>query len=341
MAKTKQRAAGQRKTKSQPNTNGAQGSVKGAQATGNNIQPGTQNTRVRKSLGPQRKKRHSWIFISSVIALVIIALGTFLVVRLQQDSTLRTGQDNVLQAVSTLDSQTLATVGVGGVKNPMHAIKGDQILKGSHGKPELFYFGSEFCSNCAAQRWSTIIALSRFGNFTHLDPLITGDGHIVTFSFHNSAYNSQYIDFVGIEATNNQQPKPQLLDHMTPAQQQAYNKYNQSPFINQDEVGKTPFINIANQQVSVGAYFQPDILSGRSYQDIVDQLKDTNSDISRNVLGTANLLTAALCVATSDQPGNVCTVAPIPEMQKLLPKPSTDTGSHLALKSIWRLDIQV
>ena len=31
--------------------------------------------------------------------------------------------------------------------------------------PEVLYMGAEYCPYCAAQRWSTIIALSRFGTW--------------------------------------------------------------------------------------------------------------------------------------------------------------------------------
>ena len=35
-------------------------------------------------------------------------------------------------------------------------------------KPEILYIGAEYCPFCAAQRWSMIIALSRFGTFSNL-----------------------------------------------------------------------------------------------------------------------------------------------------------------------------
>ena len=35
-------------------------------------------------------------------------------------------------------------------------------------KPEILYIGAEYCPFCAAERWSMIIALSRFGTFSNL-----------------------------------------------------------------------------------------------------------------------------------------------------------------------------
>jgi hypothetical protein len=329
MAKQKQRAAKQQKAQMQQKTQlqtlskpqpAAQ--VKSQQPASNTQQP----VRIRKSLGMQtRKKRNNWIFIGSVIALIIVAIGTFLFVRLQADNAQRTGEDKALSTLSSLDPQLLATIGPGGVtvNTVMHAIKDAPLLTGAHGRAQFFYVGGEACQDCAAQRWAIVAALSRFGKFERLDTIISSGGHIATFTFHSFSYSSQYIDFVGLETTDNQVTQSQFLDHMSSTQQQIYDKYGQPPYIDKDQAGKLPFINIANQQVSTMPYFSAQLLSGRSYQDILDQLKDTNSATARSILGTANFLTSAMCVATKNQPVNVCSAAPVPEIQKSLPKPAS------------------
>ena len=38
----------------------------------------------------------------------------------------------------------------------------------SNGKPEVLFLGGEYCPYCAAERWSMVNALSRFGTFTGL-----------------------------------------------------------------------------------------------------------------------------------------------------------------------------
>jgi hypothetical protein len=290
---------------------------------------GSTTKNVRKSLGmPNRKKRRSWLFATSVILFIVIAIGAFVFVRLQQDNAQRQGETQAIQTLTTLDPQLLTTVGAGGVTTTMHAIKDAPALKGAHDKPLVLYVGREACKACAAQRWPIIIALSRFGKFEKLTPLISTDGHIATFTFYKSTYTSQYLDFAGIETYDNQTSQPQQLDHLTATQQEAYNKYGQPPYIDQSQVGTWPFLDIANQQVSYNAYFDASPLSQRSYQEILDLLKDTNSDLTRGIFGSANYLTAAICVATNNQPASVCTTAPIPEIQKNLPKPEekkTDT----------------
>ena len=49
----------------------------------------------------------------------------------------------------------------------------------SGGKPEVLYVGTEFCPYCAAESWSLIVALSRFGQFSGLQhqPLPVVRGH--------------------------------------------------------------------------------------------------------------------------------------------------------------------
>ena len=42
--------------------------------------------------------------------------------------------------------------------------------------PEILYMGAEYCPYCAAQRWSTIIALSRFGKFSGLGNMSSYSG---------------------------------------------------------------------------------------------------------------------------------------------------------------------
>src|ERR1039458_3037960 len=76
---------------------------------------------------------------------------------------------SVLAAVTSVSPSVSSTIGAGGVADPLEAISGSPAaLTGSSGKPEVFYLGAEFCPYCAAERWSVVIALSRFGKFSNL-----------------------------------------------------------------------------------------------------------------------------------------------------------------------------
>jgi hypothetical protein len=38
----------------------------------------------------------------------------------------------------------------------------------SKARPEIIFLGAEFCPYCATERWSIVMALSKFGTFSHL-----------------------------------------------------------------------------------------------------------------------------------------------------------------------------
>jgi hypothetical protein len=64
------------------------------------------------------------------------------------------------------------------------------------------------------------------------------------------------------------------------------------------------------------------VLIGHSWDDIANQIQDPSTDISKGVLGAANYLTAAICLATQNQPSSVCSANPIPQIEGSLPKAS-------------------
>jgi hypothetical protein len=235
----------------------------------------------------------------------------------------------VLNTITHIDPTVLAQVGTGSAANLMKPVKGGTPLTGPTGKPEVFYAGGEYCPFCAAQRWAIIVSLSRFGTFNNVTAITSEESSISTFTFHNSTYKSQYIDFVPLELQDNQ-TNPQPLETPTPAQQQLMSTYDAPPYTSADSAGSIPFIDIANQQVSSGAYYSPDLLVGHTWDDIASQIKDPNTDISKGVLGAANYLTAAICVATQNQPSSVCAAAPIPQIEKSLPKALNADGGQLA-----------
>src|SRR5207245_7045155 len=109
----------------------------------------------------------------------------------------------------------LTAVGTGGVQNPLHTVKGPPpILVGPTGKPQFLYVGAEYCPYCAAQRWATVVALSRFGTFSKLYQTTSSSSDVYpstpTFTFYSAlykgpVYTSSYIDFVPVETQGNVQ----------------------------------------------------------------------------------------------------------------------------------------
>jgi hypothetical protein len=73
--------------------------------------------------------------------------------------------------------------------------------------------------------------------------------------------------------------------------------------------GAIPFIDYGNKFMSVGASYNPGVLSGLSWTQIAGDLSTPSSPVAQGVLGTANYATAAICSLTGDQPATACTPA--------------------------------
>jgi hypothetical protein len=66
-----------------------------------------------------------------------------------------------------------------------------------------------------------------------------------------------------------------------------------------------------------GASFDPSVLSGLSWTQISQDLRNPSSPVARAILGTANYMTAALCQMTNDHPASVCTL-PVRKLQRTI-----------------------
>ena len=56
-----------------------------------------------------------------------------------------------------------------------------------------------------------------------------------------------------------------------------------------------------------GASYSPQILAGKTQEEIAAALADPKSPIAQAIVGSANVLTAAICATTDQQPAAVCT----------------------------------
>ncbi len=64
--------------------------------------------------------------------------------------------------------------------------------------------------------------------------------------------------------------------------------------------------------------YLPDVLSGMSWQAVADSLLQPSSQQAKPILGSANLITAAICKLTADQPATVCSSSTIQSIEKTL-----------------------
>jgi hypothetical protein len=227
--------------------------------------------------------------------------GTVLPASVQKDIT--TVPASVLDKVGIGSVPSFMTTGEGGAP-PINAISDKPLT--SNGKPEMLYIGAEFCPYCAAMRWSMAVALSRFGTFTtplhgiHSSSTDT-DPNTPTLTFYKSSYSSPYLTFTPVE---NETVSRGPLQNTTAAQQALWQKYDSSA----TGVGY-PFISFGNKYVIKLPTYDPGVLAGMTWAQVAAALHNPNSPVAQGALGTANLITAAICKMTGGKPGNVCTSA--------------------------------
>ncbi len=312
---------------------------------------GSQNSQSQaRNRGPMQRKssQRQWLFIGGVLLLVAIIIGAFVVISRAQSGTQggpTQASSEVFNDVTRVDPNVLAVVGSGNVQNPLRAVKGSPpIVTGPTGKPEFLYIGAEYCPFCAGQHWPIVVALSRFGTFSKLYQTTSSSTdaypNTPTFTFSHavyggSFYTSSYIDFVSVELQGNQQDATgnyPTLETPTADQQHLLNTYDAPPYTNQ--AGSIPFIDIGNRYIAVGLAqgYSPQDLAGLQWKDIASDLVDSNTAVSKGILGTANYLTAGICMITQQQPGSVCNTAIIQTLEQSLGKSTmTSSGTQIAV----------
>jgi hypothetical protein len=263
--------------------------------------------RVESQRAAQRRRALA-VLSTVVVILLVAAAGALIEIhRTHNNSNVRTNATaSLVDSITSVSPAALQTVGKGSTTLLAKPTSGDPPLT-VDGKPEFLYVGGEFCPFCAAERWSMIQALSRFGTFTGLSQIRSAndDGDLATFTFYKSSYTSKYISFVPVE---NEDRNSKQLQAMTAAQAKIFKKYTTG----------FPFLYFGGKYVQLNAGYNPDDLSGLDWQQIATQLKTPSSKIAQDILGEANNLTATLCKLTNNKPANVCSTSTIAGLQSQL-----------------------
>ena len=216
---------------------------------------------------------------------------------------------SVIRDITSVPASTVATVGRGTtIPRAVIPLSGTPLTSG--GKPEVLYIGAEYCPFCAAERWAMAVALSRFGTFSGLRGIHSSSTDVYpntpTLTFYKSTYTSKYLTFTPVETTTvNSAP----LQKTTAAQQALLSRYDVPPYVSSQAKGAIPFIDFGNKFMISGASYSPQVLQGKTWSEVASSLSDPSSPISRGAVGAANLITAALCKLTGNQPASACTPA--------------------------------
>jgi hypothetical protein len=292
---------------------------------------GTRQERIAAQQAAARRaevRNRVLIASGSVVVVIAIVLAFVLVKMNSKPSTTAGGVSNgptgtalssVVTNATSVPASTLNTVGAGSgiiASGLPQAIKGGTPLT-SGGKPEVLYLGAEYCPYCAAERWAMVVALSRFGSFSGLRTVHSGNvsGEVFpntpTWTFYKSTYTSKYLTFTPVEMQTNVAASGgqgyTTLQTPTSAQQALLSKYDAPPYVQSSSAGAIPFMDFGNKYMLSGATYSPQVLQGKSWSQIAAALKDPTSPIAEAVDGTANYLTATICKLTGNQPAAACT----------------------------------
>jgi thiol-disulfide isomerase/thioredoxin len=186
------------------------------------------------------------------------------------------------------------------------------------GRPVVLFMGAEYCPYCAAERWPVVVALSRFGTFSGLKTTTSSTTDVFpdtpTVTFVGSTYTSDYVTFSSAET---QDRTGATLQTPTPLQRRLFETYNTDAITG--ATGTIPFVMIGNRFVWAGASYDPQVLQGKTFDQIARSLADPRTDTARAIDGTANVITAAICRATDGQPGSVCDTPAVHKADPALP----------------------
>jgi hypothetical protein len=263
----------------------------------------------RRATQRAKERNRRLVTISIVVAIIAVVVVLTLIVESTYNDPYAKYigmpvSPSVLQEITGVSPSTLSTIGKpSGVTAPL-AITGPSLTVG--GKPEVLYVGAEYCPFCALERWSLIIALSQFGNFTGLEYMQSSptdqNANTPTFTFVSSNYTSPYIAFVPVEEFNRATSTITTLSSYQSSAVSAYDTCGGTT-----SAGGIPFIDIANSwAVSCGAQSTLD-LSGQNWTKVASVLDNPNSNTAQLIDGAANTLITAICKVDGGQPSSVCT----------------------------------
>ena len=252
---------------------------------------------------------------AGVVLLVAVVVIAFIALRPGSNPNpvpTPTGQtaQSILAEITSLPTSELDQVGGGSANiQKFGAISGQPLS--SNGKPEVLFVGAEYCPYCAAERWALIIAFSRFGQLSGVDLTTSSSSDAFpdtpTFTFRHATYSSDSLALRTVELGDR---LGNALQQATPAETALDQQYAS---------GTIPFVDLGGRLYFYGATYIPDDLQGLDWQSIANDLRNPSTSQAKEILGSANYITAAICRAIGGPP-SVCSDPVIQRLEAALPK---------------------
>jgi hypothetical protein len=277
--------------------------------------------------GPKRAPRrvNTALYAWGAVGLVVILVVVLVIVKVTSSSSTSGPQASAKPVTATIAAQVTQipesvynTVGVSSPNVPVappHKVSGQKPLT-FDGKPGVFYMGGEFCPYCAAERWSLIAALSRFGKLTGLQTMESSSTDVYpntpTFTFHKATFTSPYIGTQLVEYYSNQPTATgnghKITTPLTTAQKKLVSTFDTSKYTGGSGTssGSIPFIDFGNQFLASGSSYRPTVLASLTRAQISAGLSDATNSVTQAIVASANYQSAAICAIDGSKPSNVC-----------------------------------
>jgi hypothetical protein len=257
----------------------------------------------------QRQQQQKRLAIGGV-ALVVVVIVVLVVVAVTRSSssggTASAATPADASVVSQITGVTPKSMAVQ-AKDDASAVTYPTAISGAaltaDGKPEVVYIGADYCPYCGGERWSLVMALSKFGTFSNLQQVTSEASDTVasipSFSFYKSSYSSPYLDF---DTTETETVSGAKLQSISPANQVLFSKYDSGQSI--------PFVDIGGKWSIVGASYDDSTMQHLTHAAVAQAAAKASTPYGAAVQATAGMITSRLCNLTGGKPGNVCKYFP-------------------------------
>jgi Domain of unknown function (DUF929) len=262
------------------------------------------------------QRRRAITILGAVVAIAVLGAAIALVALTHKGKQSATGDRkavpaSVMKDIESVSPATMTAVGAGAT-DPLLPKKITDPPLTANGKPQVLFIGAEFCPHCAAERWPLIQALSRFGTFSNLSMVSSSSTdeypNTPTFSFYKSGYTSKYLDFTSVE---DEDRSGNQLESPTAAEGKLWVQHTGNP-------PSFPFVDYGGKFIQTSESYNPQSLAGKTQAQIASQLNDPTNSVTKSIVGSANVTTAAICTLTNNQPSSVCLTPTITNIQSEL-----------------------